>query len=53
MMGLIDSSYNKFRAVIFNRRVALGDMLILKNTFVWEKVVVNLPVKTTYDYQLP
>ena len=35
MMGLIDSSYNKCRAVIFNRRVALGDMLILKNNFGW------------------
>ena len=52
-MGLTDSHYHECQEVTWDKRVALGDRLSLKNTFVWEKVVVNLPVKTTYDYQLP
>ena len=35
MMGLTDSTYNAFHAVMWYRKVALGDIRSLKNPFVW------------------
>ena len=51
VMRLIDSPYNACRAVMWDRIVALVDILSIKNPFGWQKVLVNLPVTTAYDCQ--
>ena len=52
-MGLIDSPYHACQVVTWDKSVALGYRQSLNNPFGWDKVVVNLPVTTTYYYQLP
>ena len=53
MVGLTDSPYNACRVVIWDIRVALGDMWGLNNRFGWQKVLVNLQLKITHDFQHP
>ena len=49
MMGLTNSPYHEFQEVRWDKSIALGDRQNLKNNFGWEKVLVNLPVTTTYE----
>ena len=47
-MGLIDLPNHACQVVKWAKSVALGDRKSLNNPFGWDKVVVNLPVTTTY-----
>ena len=41
-MGITDSPYHNCQAVMLAKCIAMGDRLNSNNTFVWDKVVLNL-----------
>ena len=53
MMVLTNSTYYECQVVMWAKIVALGEMQISKNPFVWEKVEVNFPGTTTYECKCP
>ena len=53
MMGLADLHYHAYQAVTWDKRIAMGYLLELKNPFAWEKVVLKLPQNKEYYCQRP
>ena len=52
-MGLTYSPYHACQAVTWDKSIAMGNRLELKNNFAWEKLVFKFPETKEYDCQRP
>ena len=43
MIGLTESYYHACQAVMWSKSIAMVDQLVLKNTFIWKKLVLKFP----------